>query len=115
MAANFLYELMFHREGDIRRQAADLLGDILAHYDIEYGKELPQNVNIVLDDTDSFLLWKKYLDMIIVPDHKLIDRHRRWLGYGLKRVVISLLQNCKKENQKKYIFIGILSGYKLVQ
>ena len=110
MAANFLYELMFHREGDIRRQAADLLGDILAHYDIEYGKELPQNVNIVLDDTDSFLLWKKYLDMIIVPDHKLIDRHRRWLGYGLKRVVISLLQNCKKENQKKYI-ISLLAYY----
>ncbi len=32
MALGFLYELMFHREGDIRRQAADLLGNIIARY-----------------------------------------------------------------------------------
>ena len=29
MAMNFLYDLMFHREGDIRRQAADLLGNMI--------------------------------------------------------------------------------------
>ena len=100
MAMNFLYDLMFHREGDIRRQAADLLGNMIAHYDVEYGKELPQNVNVILDETDSFQLWKRYLDRIILPDHKVIDRHRRWLGYCLKRVVISLLENCKEEQRK---------------
>lgn len=103
MSIAFLYELMFHREGDIRRQAADLLGNMIAHYDISYGKELPLDVNIVLDDTNSYEVWNKYLEMIIVPDHKMIDRHRRWLGYGLKRVVISLMENCKKENRKTYL------------
>ena len=110
MAMNFLYDLMFHREGDIRRQAADLLGNMIAHYDVEYGKELPQNVNVILDETDSFQLWKRYLDRIILPDHKVIDRHRRWLGYCLKRVVISLLENCKEEQRKRYV-VPLLAYY----
>ncbi len=103
MSAAFLYELMFHREGDIRRQSADLLGEIIAHYDISYGKELPVDVSLVLDDTNSYEMWEKYLGMIIIPDHKMIDRHRRWMGYGLKRVVISLMANCRKENRRNYI------------
>lgn len=103
MSISFLYELMVHREGDIRRQAGDLLGNMIAHYDIAYTKELPPDVNIVLDEVTSFDMWEKYLYMIINPDHKMIDRHRRWLGYGLKRVVTSLLENCKEEVRGKYI------------
>ncbi|MDD4842819.1 MAG: hypothetical protein PHU31_00590 [Anaerotignum sp.] len=111
MSISFLYELMVHREGDIRRQAGDLLGNMIAHYDIEYGKELPNDVDIVLDEISSFDMWEKYLYMIIIPDHKMIDRHRRWLGYGLKRVVTSLLENCKEEARGKYI-ASILEYYK---
>lgn len=112
MSISFLYELMVHREGDIRRQAGDLLGNMIAGYDVEYGKELPLNVDIILDETSSFDVWQKYLHMIIVPDHKMIDRHRRWLGYGLKRVVTSLLENCKVEARGKYI-ASILEYYKV--
>lgn len=111
MSISFLYELMVHREGDIRRQAGDLLGNMIANYDVEYGKELPLDVDIVLDEVSSFDMWQKYLHMIIVPDHKMIDRHRRWLGYGLKRVVTSLLENCKVEARGKYI-ASILEYYK---
>lgn len=103
MTCAFLYELMIHREGDIRRQAAELLGTILARYDVEYGKELPADADIILDETDSFALWEKYLSMIVVPDHKMNDRHKHWLGYGLKRVVISLSENSRKEG-RKYLF-----------
>ena len=103
MSINFLYELMVHREGDIRRQAGDLLGNMIARYDIAYSKELPPDVSIVLDETSSYDMWEKYLFLIIIPDHKMIERHRRWLGYGLKRVVTALLENCKKEARGKYI------------
>lgn len=111
MSISFLYELMVHREGDIRRQAGDLLGNMIARYDIEYGKELPADVDIVLDEVSSFDMWEKYLHMIIIPDHKMIDRHRRWLGYGLKRVVTSLLENCKEEARDKYI-ASVLDYYR---
>ena len=114
MTMAFLYELMSHREGDIRRQAADLLGNMIAHYDISYGKELPKNVDIILDETNGFLLWQKYLDMILLPDHKMIDKHKRWLGYGLKRVVTSLLENCKVKTNANILCICFHTIRKIV-
>ncbi len=103
MTISFLYELMVHREGDIRRQAADLLGAIIAGYDVEYAKELPVDADIIINDSDSFTIWERYLKQIVVPDHKMIDRHRRWLGYGLKRVVNVLIRNSRKDNGRKYL------------
>ena len=102
MVCTLLYEWMIHKEGDIRRQAADLLGVLIAGYDIEYSKELPEDVIPVMEETDSFILWRMYLEQIIYPDHKMTDRHRRWLGYGLKRVVQALAENCRKKDWEKY-------------
>ena len=39
----FLYELLMHREGDIRRQAAALLGELIAGFHAGYAKERPQD------------------------------------------------------------------------
>lgn len=103
MTCAFLYELMIHREGDIRRQAGDILGTLIAHYDAKYTKELPVDADRILDEIDSLALWERYLGQIILPDHKMTDRHRRWLGYGLKRVVNALIQNSEKEAGKSYI------------
>ena len=36
----FLYELLMHREGDIRRQAAALMGEIIARFHAGYVKEI---------------------------------------------------------------------------
>lgn len=41
MTLNFLYELLMHREGDVRRRAARLMGRILANSGPSYRKELP--------------------------------------------------------------------------
>lgn len=111
MCLRFLYECMVNREGDIRRQASDLLGKIIANYDIDYGKELPENEKIILDSTNSFEVWKKYLEMIILPDYKMVTQHRRWLGHGLKRVVSGLLEHSSNEKKKVYIE-ELLSYYK---
>ena len=40
-ALAFLYELLIHREGDIRRQAASLIGKIIAKFHLVYRKEVP--------------------------------------------------------------------------
>ena len=89
----FLYELLMHREGDIRRQAAALLGEIIGGFHAGYAKERPAGSRPdprAVTDLDQ---WKLYLDKIIYPDHKLMPQHRRWIGYTLKFVVTSLLQH----------------------
>lgn len=103
MTLNFLYELLMHREGDIRRQAADLLGKIIVHFDVEYRKEIPQGARIEDEEISSMELWKKYLNDIILPDHKVTEQHKRWIGYTLKLIVGSVLSRCKKEDRMGYL------------
>ncbi|MCI9596250.1 MAG: hypothetical protein HFE75_02925 [Firmicutes bacterium] len=101
MTLNFLYELLTHREGDIRRQAAALMGDIVINYDEKYHKELPKGVT--LEEHGSFQLWQKTLGRIIFPDHKVTDQHKRWIGYTLKVILLSALENSREEDRRQYL------------
>lgn len=100
---NFLHELLMHREGDIRRQAADLLGNIIVNYNEEYRKEMPDGVSLPEDEITSINLWAKTLETIVLPDHKVTDQHKRWIGYALKIVVESVLKRCKPEDRQNYL------------
>ncbi len=99
----FLYELLMHREGDIRRQAADLMGNIIVNYDEDYRKELPEGVQADAGEITSLQLWERYLGMIIHPDHKVTERHRRWIGYALKRMAESVLSRCSENEKAGYL------------
>ena len=96
----FLYELLMHREGDIRRQAAALLGEIIAGFHAGYAKERPAEIRPdprAITDVDQ---WRLYLDKILYPDHKLMPQHRRWIGYTLKFAVGSLLSHCPGREER---------------
>ncbi len=96
----FLYELLMHREGDIRRQAAALLGEIIGGFHAGYAKERPAGSRPdprAVTDLDQ---WKLYLDKIIYPDHKLMPQHRRWIGYTLKFAVTSLLRHAAGREER---------------
>lgn len=103
MTLNFLYELLMHREGDIRRQAAALMGRIIVRYDEIYRKELPEGVKLPVGQTTSLTLWQKYLNMIVVPDHKITERHKRWMGYTLKNMVTVVLAECTENERFDYL------------
>lgn len=105
MTLYFLYELLAHKEGDIRRQAATLMGGIITNFDEEYRKELPEGVDRSRGEENSLSLWKRYLDKIIFPDHKVTEQHRRWIGYTLKVVLRSVLDNCDPEDRSRYLGI----------
>ena len=88
-ALSFLYELLVHREGDIRRQAAALIGQIIAEA--------------------SITLWEQYLDRIIYPDHKTTQQQRSHISYTLKLVVASMLTHARPADIPR--FIGALLRY----
>lgn len=104
----FLYELLMHREGDIRRQAAALLGEIIAGFHAGYAKERPADIRPdprAINDVDQ---WRLYLDKILYPDHKLMPQHRRWIGYTLKFAVGSLLSHCPGREER---FLALVFAY----
>ena len=106
---SFLYELLMHREGDIRRQAAALMGEIIARFHAGYAKERPADYvpdSRAVTDLDQ---WRLYLGKIIAPDHKLMDQHKRWISFTLKMVVNSLLEKC--DPQRRDVFMSALLRY----
>lgn len=105
----FLYELLMHREGDIRRQAGTLIGKIIAKFNMDYHKELPTDADRSAEP-EHFSLWSQYINMILCPDHKLTPQHKSFISYTLKIVVESVLQHCDKADSRRY-FETLLKYY----
>ena len=53
-----------HREGDIRAQAARLLGHVIAQFNAGYRKERPAGMPDIAEER-VMEIWKQYLEMII--------------------------------------------------
>ena len=108
-ALSFLYELLMHREGDIRRQAGGLIGQLIARFHLVYRKEVPADAQNDPAEEVPFTLWSQYLDMIIFPDHKTTPQQRSHIGYTLKLVVGSMLEHARPGDIPR--FLGALLKY----
>ncbi len=111
-ALSFLYELLVHREGDIRRQAGGLIGHIIAKFHLVYQKEVPAHVAFDPATEVPFQLWSEYLDKIIYPDHKTTQQQRAHIGYTLKLVVDSMLRHARQEDIPEFLAL-LLDHYVL--
>lgn len=105
----FLYELLMHREGDIRTKAARLIGKVIALFNAGYRKECPEDLP---DEAQVrvLTLWAHYLDMIIRPDHKLTWQQKRRIRYHLKNVLASLAEYAGKTDLEQFLRL-FLSWY----
>ena len=90
----FLYELLLLSDGDIRRQAASLIGRILAGFQSGYKKELPAGTAPSPQENRPFDLWAEYLDKLIYPDRRLTPMQIRKIRYQAKTVADALLHHC---------------------
>ena len=77
---SFLYDMLSHRDGDVRRQAADLAGQLLAGFEPS--------------------VWKDYLRRMLFSNVLMPQRQRRWVGFALKYVLTSLLSRTEGRKQK---------------
>ena len=108
-ALSFLYELLIHREGDIRRQAAGLMGMIIARFHLVYRKRLPDDVPSDPAEEVPFALWTEYLEKIINPDHKATAQQRSHIGFTLRLVIESMVRYGAEEALPR--FLAILLRY----
>ena len=115
MTIRFLQELLIDRGGNVRRHAAQLIGSIIAGYDEEYRKELPEGITLASEDVDSHKIWQSHLEKVIFIDPQRTDRQKRWIGYSLKFSLTTLLDNSEGEERAEYLdqFIRMLSAHKM--
>lgn len=93
----FLYEKLTHHEEDIRRQCAELMGTLIALFDEDYRKEIPQGVTLPPAEVSSSSLLRKYLKNFIYPHYSIIPLHRQWMGYSIKILITSIFQTCSPQ------------------
>lgn len=103
LIASYLTEMLIHPEGDIRRQAARLIGQVIAGFDERYSKWLPDEAERIVCGRQAFDLWDDVLNRVFSPDHKLGDRYRRFQGYAFQNTVASLLANLDEEDIGKFL------------
>ena len=101
MTLQFLYELLFYPEVDIRRQASYLCGEIIAKYDQEYRKELPQDVEWENNSVSATEVFRMLMKAILYPDYTVTEQHKSWLGKCLKRILLAVHTECKREEDGK--------------
>ncbi|MBS4537241.1 cytidyltransferase [Clostridium sp. D2Q-11] len=99
---NFLYELLIHKEEDIRKQSSELIGTLIAMYDEEYRKEVPKNVKQEESEVSSYELLDKYIQLILYPDHKILEAHKKWIGLSLRTVMSSILSYCHESQRENF-------------
>ncbi len=94
---SYLYELLMSPEGDIRRTAGNIMGQILANSGPKYRKELPSaapksamapTMLALLDEAVS--LWDHYVKLCLYPDHKIAQKHALRINNSLKSICETL-------------------------
>jgi nicotinic acid mononucleotide adenylyltransferase len=101
LVLHFLTDLMLNKEEDIRKEAAELIGKLLANYDEEYRKELPKEVVRNRPEETSEDLLQKLLTDLLFPSYKLADSQNEWL-YNLKLIVKAIFETCHEDRYKIY-------------
>lgn len=95
----FLYELLMHQEGEIRAEAATLIGKILAQFNFGYRKRFPSGM-ADLNTMQAVALSREYFLKILEPDLKLTHVQKYRIRYNLKNVLIGILQNAVEEDRE---------------
>ncbi|HWP51157.1 MAG TPA: cytidyltransferase-related domain protein [Clostridia bacterium] len=93
---SFLYELLMYPDGDIRRQAASLIGRILAGFHSGYRKEQPIGCEPASGDARHYELWHDYFNLLIYPDSRLTPQQVSKIRYTAKLAVDALLDSCSE-------------------
>ena len=97
-----LYELLMHPDGDVRRKAGQIMGEILANSGPKYRKERPASarpeentpaMSALLND--AVQLWRQYIDLCLYPDRKIAPKHAMRISNSLKTICEAMFASCE--------------------
>ncbi|MHC1721360.1 MAG: cytidyltransferase [Clostridiaceae bacterium] len=108
---SFLYDNLIHPEDDIRRQCAELMGTIIAIFDEEYRKEIPESGKPDIFSVTSKDLFRDYIEKLVMPGQKFIPSHKFYIRYSLSILVKSIFLQCSACNMAEYADI-LMEYYK---
>lgn len=101
----FLLDMLSHRDGDIRRQAAAIAGILIAGYEICFTKEIPHGFLPPVVGETREACFKRFLRGLLSPDVQASEQERRHAGYAMKTVLQTLLSKTDADKHTAIIQI----------
>lgn len=101
-AIDFLYDNLIHPEDDIRRHCAELIGILIASFDEDYRKEIPENEFLEPPLIISKDILDKYINLLLYPKKNTISPYRFYLNYNMSILINSLFKFCRDNYIQKY-------------
>ncbi len=101
----FLMDMMSHKDGDIRRQAARIAGILIAKYEICFTKEVPEGYVMPSLGESQENCFYQFLNGILNPGVQVSEQEKRHAGYAMKTAFQTLLQNTEEKRHKNIIQI----------
>ena len=102
----FLFDMLSHKDGDIRRQAAEIAGILMAGYEINFAKEIPSGYQAPRVGGTLEEVFQSFLERLVYPEVYAAERERRYAGFAMKRVLHTLLKKLDQGKQG-----GVLDAY----
>lgn len=93
---NELKELLLFREEDVRNQAAEVIGIMIANYDEEYRKELPEEAIRENEEDSASVLLDRFLNYFLYKTLQQTEKNTEWLRINAKNMVRALFRITKK-------------------
>ena len=103
----FLFDMMSHKDGDIRRQAAEIAGILIAGYEIQFAKEIPDGYQAPKAGESLEMVFQSFLERMLHPHVHAAERERRYAGFAMKRVLHTLLEHLEEKKKNSILKIYI--------
>ncbi len=103
----FLFDMLSHRDGDIRRQAASIAGILIAGYEIRFTKEIPSGYHAPKAGRSLDEVFRNFLDKLLYPEAHAPERERRYAGFAMKTVLHTLLERLDPGKKKRILELYI--------
>ncbi len=105
LVLNFLYEQLIFPEEGVRRRSAKLIGYLIANFDEQYRKEIPEDRPLNTPRMRSTELLEKYLVLFLEPSHKTSELNQSRLRDNLPLMLETLFEHSPVRQKAQYLSI----------
>ena len=104
---DFLFDMLSHRDGDIRRQAARIAAILIAGYELHFTKEIPEGYTEPQAGSSMTDIFESFLKRLLYPEVQAAQQERRFAGFAMKTVLQTLLKQLDEEKGKQILAVFV--------
>ncbi len=99
LVLDFLFELLILNEEGLRRQVAEIMGQIIISFDDPYSKYLPPSVESDIYKLSKSKILRQFVNRFLNPEVSRSRQKNRWIGIALSDLFRTVLTDSKMPTQ----------------